>query len=483
MAERQARAFEDAPAEREKTPILMGITAPSGGGKTYSALRVATGIVNVTGGEIFFIDTDNRRALQYADLFKFRHVPFEPPHSSSAYVDALRYVVRRGAGCIIVDSMSHEHEGIGGMLEFHESELDRMAGDNAGKRESMKMLAWGKPKAARRTLILEIQRLGVPAIFCFRAKEGVKPVRVNGKTEVVQQGFTPIAGDEFVFEMTLNALLMPGAKGVPTWLPENPGEKKMTKLPAQFEFLEKITAPLDEKLGEGLARWSIGAAEPKARPAAPERALERPPAPAPETPAEPSTPSGGPDSPPADDFPGDRPSAPPVDDPEGDPRDLEGGPDLDGSAEDSFVPDDQTRAATPDEKRAAAGGAFADFADVVAGAADWPAIAVALRTLTASDAWKASDRDRQHRARVIAYKRLRELNEGGYGFDYLKDPHAFRCYIEAEEDDEALGYNFLAFKTTPPWNALPEAARKTFVDAVDSRIAVLRAGSTSENFA
>lgn len=489
----QPRTFEDVPAEREKTPILVGLFAPSGGGKTYSALRLATGIVSVTGGEIFVIDTDNRRALQYADLFKFRHVNFSPPHSSLAYVDALRFAVARGAGCIVVDGMSHEHEGTGGMLDFHESELDRLAGDDFAKRERMKMIAWAAPKAARRKLILEIQRLGVPTIFCFRAKEGVKPVKgANGRSEVVQQGFTPIAGDEFVFEMTVCGLLLPGSRGVPTWNPEQPGEKKMVKLPAQFERLAAIEAPLDEKLGKAFADWSLGG---KPAPKREETPQEGDPGPGPETRTEPSTPSGGPDSPPADDFPGDRPSPPPADEPEGDPRDDD---DVSDSAEDGFDPGAGAGDPRSDEEKAVgltdkaidssrgqgSAGAFATFADLLSGAEDWPSIADALRTLTTSPAWKAADRDRQHRARVLAYRRLRELNESGYGFDFLKDAHAFRCYIEAEENDDELALNFLAFKTMPAWGALPEAARKTFVDAVDSRCALLRAGSTpSESFA
>ena len=478
MAAREIRSFEAKPAAREQSALLVGLTGPSGGGKTFSALRLATGIVSVTGGEIYFIDTDNRRALHYADKFQFQHVPFDPPHSSLAYVDAIRFAVMQGAGCIIVDSMSHEHEGAGGMIEFHESELDRMAGDDYRKREAMKMLAWAAPKAARRKLIQEIQRLGVPTIFCFRAKEGVKLVKPagGGKAEVVQQGFTPIAGDEFVFEMTLNALLLPASNGVPTWNPNEPGERKMTKLPDQFRSLEKVAAPIDEKLGENLAKWARGGAP---RPKPPETPQEPDRRPAPETRPEPETPSGGPETGPGDEFPGDRPSTPPADEPEGDPRDQDDG---------------QTREAEPAEKAAAldairtdgphSGQAFADFADLLAGAEDWPAIAGALRTLTASDAWKGADKDRQHRARVIAYQRLRELNEGGYRFDFLNDAHAFRCYVEAEDEADVLAVNFLAFKTSPPWNALPEPARKTFVDAVDARCALLRAGETPpENFA
>ena len=57
-----ARIFTDAPATREHVPLLIGLMGPSGVGKTYSALRLATGIQTVTGGDIFVIDTETNRA-------------------------------------------------------------------------------------------------------------------------------------------------------------------------------------------------------------------------------------------------------------------------------------------------------------------------------------------------------------------------------------------------------------------------------------
>lgn len=490
MAAHKPRSFEAKPAAREQSALLIGLTGASGGGKTFSALRLATGIVSVTGGEIFVIDTDNRRALHYADRFKFQHVAFDPPHSSLAYVDAIRFAVMQGAGCIVVDSMSHEHEGVGGMLDYHDAELDRLAGDDFGKRERMKMIAWSAPKAARRKLILEIQRLGVPAIFCFRAKEGVKPVKVGNKTEIVQQGFTPIAGDEFVFEMTLNALLMPASKGVPTWNPAEPGERKMTKLPDQFSSLESISKPIDETLGENFAKWARGGAP---RPKPPEIEDKRQ-----ETRQEaggrqgsdmrddPPPPSGDADSGPDDGFPGDRPSPSEVEELAEAKRAADALRKSDQAGEMTRQLSEPERPEDPpaEDKAKPQEGGFAAFADGVASATDWPMIEEALRALTASADWKAAALDRQQKARVIAYRRLVELNEKGLGYDYLKSAHAFRCYIEAEEDAEALGYNFQTFKTLPPWNALPLAARDNFVAAVDARVAVLRAGSTPpENFA
>lgn len=262
MVERETRVFEDKPAVRDRVPLLIGLEGPSGGGKTFSALRLGTGIQKVTGGDIHVIDTEARRALQYADYFKFRHVAFDAPFGSLDYLDALRDSVKKGAGVVIVDSMSHEHEGPGGMLDYHEKELDRLAGNDWGKRERVKMLAWQRPKAHRRQLINGLLQLNANFIFCFRAKETAKPMKViedgKEKTVVVPLGFMPIAGDEFIFEMTVNCLLLPAALGVPTWKSNNIGERQMMKLPEQFKALFADNRALDESLGHDLAQWARG---------------------------------------------------------------------------------------------------------------------------------------------------------------------------------------------------------------------------------
>lgn len=256
------RQFSASDAKREHVPLLIGLTGPSGGGKTFSALRLATGIQTVTGGDIYFIDTESRRALHYADRFKFKHVPFDAPFGSLDYLAALKFCVDQGAKVVIVDSMSHEHEGPGGMVDLHDQIALRMAGGDAAKLERVKMLAWSEPKQKRRALINGILQLNANFIFCFRAKNTSKPVRgKNGRTEVEALGFMPIAGEEFVFEQTLNALLLPGAGGVPTWASEQIGERTMIKLPEQFEALRNRNAPLDEETGARLARWAEGAAK------------------------------------------------------------------------------------------------------------------------------------------------------------------------------------------------------------------------------
>jgi hypothetical protein len=257
------RQFTTVHAEPGARPLWIGLMGPSGGGKTFSAFRLAEGIKSVIGGKIEMIDTESGRGKHYAELFDYEYTAFPPPHGSLDYQAVIEHAVKvNKSSIIIIDSVSHEHEGDGGMMEYHEAELDRMAGDDWKKRDAMSMLAWVKPKAARRQLLRSMLAQGTSVVFilCFRADESSKPVKKNGKTEVVHMGFMPIAGKGFVFECTVCALLMPSADGVPTWNPENVGEKMMKKLPEQFrEMFGRLEGkPLSEEVGVELAKWSLG---------------------------------------------------------------------------------------------------------------------------------------------------------------------------------------------------------------------------------
>lgn len=250
-----ARTFEDKPAVRQQVPLLVGLFGPSGSGKTYSALRLAQGVQQVAGGEIFVVDTESRRALHYADRFKFRHVEFGAPFGSLDYLAALEFCVKKGARTIVVDSMSHEHEGVGGYLMTQEAELDRIAGENEAARKRATYSAWIAPAKQRRQFINGVLGLNANFIFCFRAKEKLK---IKGGGSPTELGFMPIAGEEFLFEMTVNALLLPGANGVPEWKTDFPGERRMLKLPEQFRALFAERRALDEETGRSLAQWAAG---------------------------------------------------------------------------------------------------------------------------------------------------------------------------------------------------------------------------------
>lgn len=270
------RTFEDKPAMRERTPLLLGLVGPSGTGKTFSALRLATGIQRVTGGDVFILDTEARRSLHYAPnrgeeinpakgKFKFQFVPFGAPFGPLDYLAAIEHCVKRGAKTIIVDSFSYEHEGPGGVLEMHQAEVQRMVKQWKGATEdSVKLGAWAKPKAERRRMINTIMQMDVNFIFCFRAKNKLKIVKGQPPA---QRGYMPIAGEEMVYELTARFLLLPGADGRPTLTSAFEGEREIIKIPGQFK--ELFTTPgerLSESLGVLMAQWAAGSDAPEALP-------------------------------------------------------------------------------------------------------------------------------------------------------------------------------------------------------------------------
>lgn len=252
---RNRREFADAIAVRGRVPLLIGMTGPSGGGKTYSALRVATGIKKIVGGKVFLVDTEANRAKHYADHFDFHHVPFAPPFAPLDYLDAIEHCVAQGATVVIVDSTSHEWEGEGGVLEMQHDELDRIAGDDWKKRERCVWLAWQKPKREHRRLINRCLQLQVHFIFCFRAKEKIKITKGKEPTKL---GWMPIAGIDMVYEFAVNCLLPPGADGVPEWKPGEEGSKQLVKLPIWARDMFAGGKQLDEEVGEKLAQWAEG---------------------------------------------------------------------------------------------------------------------------------------------------------------------------------------------------------------------------------
>ena len=80
----------------------------------------------MTGGEVCVIDTEPALAA-LRRRFRFMHMQFDAPFGPLRW-EATRRHMAAGARTIVVDSMSHEHEGPGGVLEMHEQEVQRLGG-------------------------------------------------------------------------------------------------------------------------------------------------------------------------------------------------------------------------------------------------------------------------------------------------------------------------------------------------------------------
>jgi len=216
-------------------------------------MRLAQGIA---GDKPFaVVDTEAGRAKHYADKFKFDHGDLRPPFRPDNYIEAIKQADEQGYPVIVVDSMSHEHAGDGGLLDWHEEELTRMAGTDWKKREACNMAAWVKPKMSHKQMMGKLLQVRAHLILCFRAEEKVEMKKVDGKTKIVpkvsatgKNGWIPVCEKNLPYELTVSLLLTADNPGVP--------------LPIKFQEQHKKLFPLDrqitEESGRLIAQWAKG---------------------------------------------------------------------------------------------------------------------------------------------------------------------------------------------------------------------------------
>jgi len=176
---------------------LIGLYGESGSGKTMSALLLARGFVGKD-GIIGLVDSESGRGSLYADVIPggYETLGLTAPFASARYIEALN-AVEKTAKIGILDSGSHEWEGIGGVLD--------MAGDE--EQRGMKGLGvWRKPKMEHAKFMLSLLQSPIPWIICLRAKHKSRQIKnAQGKTEIVKDDNTsPIQADDFLFEMTVH---------------------------------------------------------------------------------------------------------------------------------------------------------------------------------------------------------------------------------------------------------------------------------------
>jgi hypothetical protein len=241
------------PAKRERVGLIIGLSGPSWSGKTFSALRLARGMAGPN-GRIAVLDTERGRARTYADDFTFDHGDLVEPFSPGRYADAAALSKKVKHDVLIVDSMSHEHAGPGGVLEMHEAELKRMVpnGDFA-RREAMKMAAWIKPKIEHKAMVQRLLQLNSHLILCFRAEEKTEIQMLENRARrlvatPINIGFQPITAKDMAYELTIMLGFDPKAPGVPIAI----------KLADKFRPFIPLDRVLDESSGARLAAWARG---------------------------------------------------------------------------------------------------------------------------------------------------------------------------------------------------------------------------------
>jgi hypothetical protein len=157
------------PARRSEAKPLIAFYDKSGGGKTLSALFLARGFVG-RNGKIVMIESEAGRGEAHMDTVigdsyvgGFDVISLREDFSPKTYSEAITLAERADAQALIVDSFSHEWEGVGGVL--HMAEMKRQEGTKGQQ-------VWTQAKIDhQRHVIGRLLQTPIPlVILCMRAK-------------------------------------------------------------------------------------------------------------------------------------------------------------------------------------------------------------------------------------------------------------------------------------------------------------------------
>ena len=178
------------PAERPKMHGRALLSGPSGAGKTWTGLSMAThlAVAEERPGSVLVIDTERESALTYADVFAFEHLPWRPPYDPGELASTLAELGDRFA-VVIVDSLSKFWRGKGGTLDIADGKFG----------------GWKTARPVQDTLVEAI--LAVPAHMLLAVRSKMEYLAEGGsngtRQTVTKVGLAPIQDDELVYEVNI----------------------------------------------------------------------------------------------------------------------------------------------------------------------------------------------------------------------------------------------------------------------------------------
>jgi len=179
-------------ATRKQVKLRLGLSAVAGGGKTMSALLLAYGMTN-DWSKIATIDTENGSASLYSHLGDFNTIDLEAPFSPERYIEAIKACEDAGMEVIILDSITHEWDGKGGILDISNS----MTGNS--------FTNWAKLTPRHDAFINAMLQSKCHIISCVRRKQDYEMTKgSDGKLKVEKAGLKEITREGFEYELTLN---------------------------------------------------------------------------------------------------------------------------------------------------------------------------------------------------------------------------------------------------------------------------------------
>jgi hypothetical protein len=229
-------------ASREGAKTVTAFAGVSGSGKTYSAILYAYGLAKRRADKVGFLDTENRRGRLYADILpgkaQFLIADMGAPFSPARYSEAIKQFEAAGVEVLVIDSVTHEWEGIGG--------CDDIANDGVAPGKPGR---WNKAKREHKKFMDTMLQSSMHIVVCVRAREKTKIDKdAQGKTIFIPQGIQPVQEKNFMFEMT-GSLMMD----------EQGKRQDVMKCPAALQgFLGRGQGYIGIEDGEAVRAWIDG---------------------------------------------------------------------------------------------------------------------------------------------------------------------------------------------------------------------------------
>jgi hypothetical protein len=177
-------------AQRSRCKIKMAVQGSSGSGKTYSSLLIAFGLTQ-DWNKIALIDTENGSGNLYSNLGSYSVLSLKPPFSPEAFSQAILLAHENGFECVIIDSLSAEWSGSGGILDIHAN----MAGNS--------FTNWSKLTPRHNTFVQTMLQSDLHVIGTMRSKTDYVLQDKNGKQVPEKVGLKSVQREDTEYEFTL----------------------------------------------------------------------------------------------------------------------------------------------------------------------------------------------------------------------------------------------------------------------------------------
>lgn len=225
-------ALEIRKAERKKAKLRIGLSAPAGGGKTWSALLIAKGLA--PWDKIALIDTENGSGELYSHLGAYNYLPLNAPFTPENYTEAIRACEKAGMEVIIIDSASHEWDGKGGCLESNE-----LLGQTKFKGNNW--AAWSVTTPRHQKFIEAITSSRCHVITTARSKTDT--IQTEDK-KIKKVGLKDIQREGFEYELTVAFNL------------DREGHYATASKDRTSLFIHRDPFVINEEIGQQLLQWA-----------------------------------------------------------------------------------------------------------------------------------------------------------------------------------------------------------------------------------